>query len=105
VRAPIRPPPGGQGCYGGAVVETSFWGTPALWRGERVSGNMRSSTSCRRRLRAITPALTSTVGAWLRTQNLPTPVMAGVGKPQSSHGCDGPAVDNELGAVDRSGAI
>jgi hypothetical protein len=30
--------PGGQGCYG-AVVETSFWGTPALWRGERVSGN------------------------------------------------------------------
>jgi hypothetical protein len=31
--------PGGQGCYGGAVVETSFWGTPALWRGERVSGN------------------------------------------------------------------
>jgi hypothetical protein len=42
-----RLPPGGQGCYGGAVVETSFWGTPALWRGERVSGNMRArAASC-----------------------------------------------------------
>src|SRR5512145_1230222 len=29
--------PGGRGCCG-AAFETSLWGTPAWWRGERVPG-------------------------------------------------------------------
>jgi hypothetical protein len=33
-----RSGPGGRGCRGTAF-ETSFWGTPAWWRGERVPGN------------------------------------------------------------------